>query len=147
MKRYAVLIGAAASVLAAGSAAILLANASAGSPAPVGIGFIPNHQRPIAGHLFRAAVVVQNREPSSVTIRRVRCDAQVGNQRLRGRQQRYAVQSYKAADAVCSWRLPAGAGGKTLRLWNYRLGRRVVVFDASGFIADSPEYSWHVFKH
>jgi hypothetical protein len=48
------------------------------------------------------------------------------------------------ADVACSWRIPAGAGGKTLRLWHYRFGRRVGVFDASGFVTDSRPFSWLV---
>jgi hypothetical protein len=144
MRRYAMLIGAAASILASGSAALFLANASGGRPAPTGFGFIASRERPIAGHLFHAVVVV-NRDPSSVTIRRVRCDAQVGNERLHGRQQRYFAPPYgAAADIACSWRIPADAGGKKLRLWHYRFGRRVGVFDASGFVAESRSFSWLV---
>ncbi len=144
MRHYATPIGAAASMLAAGSAALFRANASAGHPAPTGFGFIASAERPTAGHPFRAVVVV-NREPSSVTIRRVRCDAQVGNERLRGRQERYFAPPYEAAaDVACTWRIPADAGGKELRLWHYRFGRRVGVLDASGFVADSRPFSWLV---
>ena len=144
MKRYAMLIGAVASMLVAGSAALFLANASAGSPAPTGFGFIASRERPIAGHLFHAVLVV-NRDPSSATIRRVCCGAQVGNERLHGRQQRYFAPPYgAAADVACSRRIPADAGRKKLRLWRYRFGRRVGVFDASGFVADSRPFSWLV---
>ena len=142
MKRYVMLIGAAASIVATG-AALLLTNAAA-SPLPRGFGFHASRQHPIAGHLFRAVVVI-NRDPSTVTLSRVRCDAQVGNDRLRGRQQRYYVPPYKAAaDVACSWRIPADTGGKKLRLWHYRFGRRVGVFDASGFVAKSRSFSWLV---
>lgn len=144
MKRYPTLIGATASIIAAGAAVLSLANASAGPPLPTGFGFIASHERPIAGQLFTGVVVV-NRHPSSATITRVRCDAQVGNERLRGRQRRYYVPPYsEVADVACSWRIPANAGGEKLRLWHYRFGRRVGVFDASGFAADSLPLSWLV---
>lgn len=143
MKRYATLIGVAASILAAGGAAFFLADASAGAPLPTGFGFIATHERPAAGQRFIGVVVV-NRDPSSETIKRVRCDAQLGKQRLRGRQHRYfAGSSDNVADVACSWRLPADAGGKTLRLWHYDFGRRVGVFAASGF-TDSRPFSWLV---
>lgn len=143
MRRYAALIGAAVPIIAAGAAALFLANASA-RPAPVGFGFIPAHDRPIAGHLFRAVVVV-NRQPSSVAMKRVRCDAEVANERLHGRQEHYFVEPYKAAaDIACTWRIPADANGKKLQLWHYRFGRRIGVFDASGLVAESRRFSWIV---
>lgn len=150
MKRYAMLIGAAASALTAGSAALSLSNASAVPPGPGrGFGFIARRAQPVAGHLFLAVVVV-NRDPSSQTIRRVRCDAQVGTERLRGRQRRYFAPPYDAAaDIACSWRIPAGAGGRKLRLWHYRSGRHVAVsgvVDGSGVVTESRSYSWLV-KH
>jgi hypothetical protein len=144
MKRYPLLIGAAASTLAAGSAALFLANASAvPAPAP-GFGFIATHQRPIAGRLF-VGVVVVNRDPARAAIRRVRCDAQVGNRRLRAQQRQYfAPPNRDAADIACSWRIPAGARGEKLRLWKYRFGRRVGVLGTSGFVARSNTFSWLV---
>src|ERR1700751_6235875 len=115
MKRYVMLIGAAASIIAVGAGSLFLAKASAvPGPAP-GYGFIATHSRPIAGRLFTGVVVV-NRDPSRAAIRRVRCDAQVGKQRLRGRQRRYFARPYEdAADIACSWRIPAGARGEKLR--------------------------------
>jgi hypothetical protein len=142
MKRYAILIGAAASIIAVGAGSLFLARASAvPGPAP-GFGFIATHNRPIGGRPFIGVVVV-NRDPARAAIRRVRCDAQVGNQRLRGRQRRYFAPPYKdAADIACSWRIPADARGEKLRLWNYRFGRRVDVLGTSGFAAKSQAFSW-----
>lgn len=144
MKRYPLLIGAAASILAAGSAALFLTKASAvPGPAP-GFGFIATHHRPIAGRLF-VGVVVVNRDPARAAIRRVQCDAQVGGRRLRGRQRRYFAPPYRdAADIACSWRIPADARGQKLRLWKYRFGRRVGVLGTSGFVARSIPFSWLV---
>jgi hypothetical protein len=144
MKRYATLIGLAVSIIAAGAASLFLAKASAGPGPAIGFGFIASHQRPMAGQLFIGVVVV-NRDPTRAAIRRVRCDAQVGNRRLRGRQRQYFAPPYKdAADVACSWRIPANARGEKLRLWKYRFGRRVGVLATSGVVADSRIFSWLV---
>jgi len=144
MKRYASRIGVVASVSAVMAGSLLLTKASAvPGPAP-GFGFIATHQRPTAGRVFIGVVVV-NRDPARAAIRRVNCDAQVGNTRLRGRQRRYFAPPYKdAADIACSWRIPADARGETLRLWKYRFGRRVGVLGTSGFAAKSRAFSWLV---
>lgn len=145
MKRYTILIGAAAAMLAAaGSASVFLASAAAGPGPAMGFGFIASRGQPTAGHLFRAVVVV-NRDPARVRLRKVRCDAEIGHERLHGRQHRYFVPPYTApADIACSWQIPADAGGRKLQLWRYGFGRRVGVFDGAGFAADSRPFSWRV---
>jgi hypothetical protein len=51
MRRHAMLIGAAASMLMAGTAALSLSNASAIPPGPGrGFGFIARREQPVAGH-------------------------------------------------------------------------------------------------
>lgn len=141
MKRYAILTGA-ASIIAIGAGSLFLAKASAVPGPASGFGFIATHNRPVAGRPFIGVVVV-NRDPARTAIQRVRCDAQVGNQRLRSRQRKYFAPTYRdAADIACSWRIPADARGEKLRLWKYRFGRRVDVLGTSGFAAKSRAFSW-----
>ena len=146
MKRHVMLKGAAVSIVAVAAASVALAKASAGPGPPLGFGFdfIATHERPVAGRVFIGVVVV-NRDPARAAIRRVRCDAQVGNRRLRGRQRQYFVPPYEdAADLACSWHIPADAGGQKLRLWKYPFGRRVGVLAASGAVTNSHTFSWIV---
>ena len=137
MKRYGTLLALAASIATAGTA-------SAAGPMPTGFGFVPAHTRPVAGQRFVGVVVVDN-EPQSQHVSRVRCDAQIGAERLRGRQRPYFDGQHQEATAIaCSWRIPANAAGKTLRLWDYRFGRRVGVYGRSGLDTVSRSFSWLV---
>jgi hypothetical protein len=115
-----------------------------GPPPPKLYDFVASHKRPVAGRSFTGVVVV-NVDPQATTVTRVLCDAEVAKQRLRARQQRFSSSFYDKVTAIaCSWRIPANAGGKTLRLWKYRFGPRVRVFNDSGQATDSSPFSWRV---
>jgi hypothetical protein len=115
-----------------------------GPPPPTLYDFVVPPRRPVAGRPFTGVMVV-NADPQATTIARVLCDAGIAKQRLRGREQRFFSSVYNKVTAIaCTWRIPANAGGKRLRLWKYPFGPRVGVFTDLGLVADSAPFSWVV---
>jgi hypothetical protein len=81
--------------------------------------------------------VGQLRSPISID-----CDADVAGKLLRPREQTYFLPGHAFSQVVvCSWRIPAGTGEKTLRLANGDHRAHVVVEDTH---YGSPEFSWRV---
>jgi hypothetical protein len=115
MRRRAAFALVAGVVIAAGAAAIFLTTASAGPP-PTANDSWAAHPRPVAGRLFTGLIV--NGYLTGPVITSVSCDARIGNQRLRARQQRFYSGRYSGglAAITCTWRIPTTAGGGRLRL-------------------------------
>ena len=127
--------------LAGGTAAVMyLGTASAGPPPPVLVDFTLPHQSPVAGQRFRGLAMVNL--SNTGTLSSIECDADVAGKLLRAREQTFFVPGHKVNKVVvCSWRIPAGTGGKTLRLANGDHRAHVDVADSH---YGSPEFSWRV---
>ena len=119
MKRVAAVGVASAAVL--GIALAGLSTARADAPPPRKVDFsILNARHPVAGHRFEGLTIINrtglNGYPERFSA--VRCDAQVGRTRLRARKLVYGKPRDGYVQViVCDWLVPAGAAGKTLRLW------------------------------
>ena len=127
-----------------------LATASAGPPPPLLVDFTMSHHLPVAGRLFSGLTII-NRNQASVptTLSSIGCDAEAGGNRLPARQNFFYTPPHRYIQAVvCTWRIPANAAGKRLRLWDYDGGpfghRAVVSVGQSRY--GSPEFSWRVHK-
>jgi hypothetical protein len=76
-----------------------------------------NYKHPVAGKTFRPFTI---RTTGTVgTIRRVECDGEIAGNRLRARHESFFSAPHRRTEVVCAWRMPAGAGGKRLRPWEY----------------------------
>lgn len=139
--------------------------------APVPITFFVNFARvsghPVAGQMFTGVKLVVAK-PKVRQVEWFRCGATVGKGQLQARKQvsfaaspprGVRLPSHGPVEVIaCSWRIPADAAGKTLRLLNYsanmiqrhsHLDSRAVVAIAGtkrqpGAEIGSPEYSWVV---
>lgn len=125
-----------------------LATASAGPPAPDYVDFTMSHHLPVAGRLFTGLTIINRNQASvHITFSSVGCDAEVAGKRLPARQNLFYTPPHRYIQAVvCTWRIPADAGGKRLRLWNYAgtpFNNRAVVAIGNG-TEGSPEFSWVV---
>ncbi len=84
-----------------------------------------NADRPVAGQMFEGLTII-NRTGlvgRPVPFASVRCDAQIGKERLSATKLAYGVPHRGGLTlVVCGWHIPANAAGKTLRLWKYGAG-------------------------
>lgn len=130
-----------------------LAEPSAGQPMPDLVDFqtISHNARPVAGQVFEGLAII-NRSGLVGTAERfsyVHCDGEIAGKRLPARKRFFGEprRGYTQV-VVCSWQIPPDAGGKTLRLWDYGLGR--FEHRASVQLGDtnegSPEVTWGVQK-
>ena len=121
-------------------AGLYLGTASAGPPPPVLVNFTIPHHPPTAGRSFAGLAIVN--ESNAGTLGSIECDAEVAGRVLRAREQIFFTPGHTSNQVVvCSWRIPAGAGGKTLRLANGDHRAHVDVADSH---YGSPEFSWKV---
>lgn len=139
--------GAAIALLFAAAAATApgyLERASAGPPPPPRVLFTIPSRQPVEGQAF-AGLSIFN---LTNTLNSVHCDAQIGAKRLAARKEFFFIPGNKTRLAVvCSWQIPAGAGGKRLRLWDYKSsGNRAVVTVGQATPSESPALSWIVKK-
>ena len=128
-------------MLAGGTAAVLcLETASAGPPPPLHVNFTIPHKRPVAGQRFAGLAIVNL--DNAGTLSSIECDAEVGRKVLPARTQTFFTPGHAFSQVVvCSWRIPADAGGKTLRLAN---GDHRAHVDVADTHYGSPEFSWRV---
>jgi hypothetical protein len=133
--------------VAAGTTVTYLATAGAGPPPPLLVRFAVTHERPIAGKTFAGLAIIVT-DPTSTKIDRVLCDAQVANNRLPARREVFfTAPSARIAGVMCTWRVPAAAGGKRLRLWDNGEGPRATVhLSPNRAVVSSPEFSWLVVR-
>jgi hypothetical protein len=97
------------------AAALVLTSASAGPPPPEQSVFGSSHRAPHAGKSF-TGITVGYIAPYTIT--QVDCHARVGDRELVGREQRFYRNGIAGPTTVsCSWRIPKGSAGKTLRAW------------------------------
>lgn len=121
-------------------AALYLAAASASPPPPDRVHFTIPHQRPVAGERFAGLAIVN--VSNAATLDSIECDADVAGKLLRPREQTFFLPGHAYSQVVvCSWRIPAGTGGKTLRLAN---GDHRAHVDVADTHYGSPEFSWRV---
>ncbi len=127
--------------------------ASAVPPPPDDADFAAlNAHVPVVGHVFEGLTIINrtglNGNPQRPSA--VRCDAELGGQRLRARKLVYGEPKPGVMQVImCGWRIPANAAGRTLRLWtNDPVGSpgchcALIGFGGQDF-TDSPEYVWRV---
>jgi hypothetical protein len=131
--RFLLVIG-----VASVAAALLLASASAGPPPPHPALFGATHALPVAGQSFAGLSIIPLQGAYIFT---VRCDARLGRKTLHARVFRYhPTGGNKPLAVTCSWRIPAGGQGKTLRL------SRESITTTAGDEASGPPFVWTVKK-
>jgi hypothetical protein len=128
---------------AGGAAAVgYMGTASAGPAPPVHVNFTLPHQRPVPGQPFAGLAIVN--VDNAGTLSSIECDADVAGKLLHARKQTFFTPGHKFSQVVvCSWRIPAGTGGKTLRLAN---GDHRAHVDVADTHYGSPEFSWRVLR-
>jgi hypothetical protein len=125
--------------LVGGTAAVFyLGTASAGPPPPIHANFTIPHRSPVAGKRFTGLAIVN--VDNAGTLSSIECDAEIGGKVLPARTQTFFTPGHAFSQVVvCSWRIPADAVGKTLRLDNGDHRAHVDVTDSH---YGSPEFSW-----
>lgn len=124
--------------IASVAAALLLASAAAGPPPPHPALFGATHALPVAGHPFAGLSIIPLQ---GAYIFSVGCDARLGRKTLHARVLRYhPTRGNKPLAVTCSWMIPAGAEGKTLRL------SREFITTTAGDKASGPPFVWTIKK-
>ena len=113
-------------VAMAAAAATLTLNLGAASargdpvtPGPPQLRIEYTYRQPVAGHVFAGLTIILSPSDSYPSIHRVECDAKLAGKRLHARQRSFFAGPRQRDRVVCRWRIPAGAAGKPLSLWNY----------------------------
>jgi hypothetical protein len=79
-------------------------------------GFATSPKTPRAGRPLSAAIRVATDEGTTIRSGRILCRATIGRRKLRLSRRGFARRLALAGPvAVCSWRIPANAAGKTVR--------------------------------
>lgn len=136
---------AAALIVFIGASTVGLATARSLPPPPLTLRFAVVHDRPVSGQVFSGLGIIVL-DPTSTTIDRVLCDAQIGSKILHGRQRVLFAdvrRSAPVAEIVCSWRIPEHSVGQRLRLKDNGHGPRATVYVNHGAsVLSSPVFSW-----
>lgn len=120
--------------MAALAAALLIASASAGPPAPILVRIAATHAQPRAGRAFTGITVTN----LGTRIATVRCEVHISGKYLRVRDQRFYSSSANWPDAVsCTWQIPRGAKRRIVRA-------TVAVDTLTGASYVSPVFSWRI---
>jgi len=124
------------SVVIAALFVAVAAPASAGPPFVSQAVFAETGAQPVAGQPFAGLAII----PRSEYILSVSCDARLGRTKLHARILRYKAGGARPVAVTCSWRIPARAQGKTLRI-----SKESVTF-TGGDQESGPPLAWTVKK-
>jgi hypothetical protein len=109
-------------------------SAAATTPPALLAEFGVTHARPVAGQSFTGLTVTPL---NGARISSLSCDAHLGRKTLHGHVLRY-YGSEDVTALTCSWRIPAGSGGKWLRL------EHATIVTSLGQSRSSSPVRWHV---
>ena len=117
---------------------VAVARPARSTPMPSLVLFGATHAEPGAGQSFAGLSIIPQQGTYIFT---VSCDARLGRKELHARILRYhATRGNKPLAVTCSWRIPAGAQDKSLRL----SGESITT--SGGEKASGPPFVWTVKK-
>lgn len=99
--------------------------------------FGATHAQPVAGQSFTGLSIIPQ---GDTHVFAVSCDARLSRIKLHARARRYYLPGARTVAVTCSWRIPAGAQGKSLRL----SGESMTTTGGDG--ARGPLFVWTVKK-